>query len=170
MVLFPDELKISRSLRKILKKNDYDIRVDTAFHKVLKGCASPRSKQLETWITAPMMTAYHNLHRMGLAHSVEVWKDGKLTGGLYGVALGKMFFGESMFSAVPNSSKVALVHLVWQLRRWSFGMIDCQVNTEHLASLGAREIPRRDFTQRLNELVNYPGINSRWVFAHGLAE
>ena len=105
-----------------------------------------------------MIAAYTALHQMGLAHSVETWIDGELAGGLYGIALGEMFFGESMFSRVPDASKIALVYLVRQLERWNFGMIDCQMKTAHLASFGAREIPRDEFSQKLKELVNCPAL------------
>ncbi|MHB9100792.1 MAG: leucyl/phenylalanyl-tRNA--protein transferase [Sulfuricella sp.] len=161
MVLFPAELKISRSLRKTLKKHDFELRVDTAFREVMAACAEPRDGQ-GTWITPEMIDAYSELHRMGLAHSVETWVEGKLAGGLYGISVGRMFYGESMFSRQADASKIAFVHLVRQLERWSFGMIDCQMKTAHLASLGAREIPRAEFSQKLSELVNFPGINGAW--------
>ncbi|MHB1291441.1 MAG: leucyl/phenylalanyl-tRNA--protein transferase, partial [Sulfuricella sp.] len=152
MVLFPAELKISRSLRKTLKKHDFELRVDTAFREVMEACAAPRDGQ-GTWITPAMIDAYSELHRLGLAHSVETWVEGKLVGGLYGISVGRMFYGESMFSRQADASKIAFVHLVRQLERWSFGMIDCQMKTAHLASLGAREIPRAEFSQKLTELV-----------------
>lgn len=170
MVLFPGELKVSRSLRKTLKKRDYEVRVDTAFRQVMKACAAPRDGHGGTWITPAMIDAYTELHRLGLAHSVETWMEGKLVGGLYGVSLGRMFYGESMFSLATDASKIAFVHLVRQLERWGFGMIDCQMKTAHLASLGAREIPRAEFSQKLSELVNFPGINAAWQFDHELAE
>lgn len=166
MVLIPGELKISRSLGKILKKGEYEIRLDSAFGEVIQACAAPRKRQAGTWIHPDMIAAYTALHQMGLAHSVETWIDGELAGGLYGIALGKMFFGESMFSCVPDASKIALVHLVKQLERWNFGLIDCQMKTAHLASLGAREIPREEFSQRLKELVNCPGLVEKWKFEH----
>jgi leucyl/phenylalanyl-tRNA--protein transferase len=164
MVLFPAELKISRSLRKTLKKGRYEVRVDSAFPQVVSACAAPRSGHAGTWIHDEMIDAYCGLHELGFAHSVELWIDEELAGGLYGVSLGKMFFGESMFSRVSNASKVAFVYLVRQLERWDFGMIDCQMKTAHLASLGAREIPRREFGQKLKELVNYPGRTGKWSF------
>jgi leucyl/phenylalanyl-tRNA--protein transferase len=170
MVLFPDELKISRSLRKTLKNPPYEIRVDTAFRQVMEACAAPRDGHSGTWITPAMIAAYTELHRQGLAHSVETWMNGKLVGGLYGISLGRMFYGESMFSLATDASKIAFVHLVRQLERWGFGMIDCQMKTAHLASLGAREIPRAEFSQKLTELVNFPGINGAWHFDHELAE
>lgn len=170
MVLFPGELKISRSLRKTLKKQPYEIRTDTAFQQVMEACAAPRDGQDGTWITPAMISAYTELHRQGLAHSVETWMEGKLVGGLYGVSLGRMFYGESMFSLGTDTSKIAFVHLVWQLERWGYGMIDCQMKTAHLASLGAREIPRAEFSQNLTKLVNFPGIIGHWQFDHELAE
>ncbi|HEX8873938.1 MAG TPA: leucyl/phenylalanyl-tRNA--protein transferase [Nitrosospira sp.] len=166
MVLFPGELKISRSLRKTLKNTDYEIRADSAFPEVIRACAAPRKGRPDTWIHEDMIAAYNTLHEMGLAHSVEVWMDGELTGGLYGIAQGKMFFGESMFSRVSGASKIALVHLVRQLECWGFGMIDCQMKTAYLESFGAREIPRNEFSQKLKELINYPGRVEKWCFGH----
>jgi len=188
MVLFPTELKVTRSLRKTLKKHDFELRVDTAFREVMAACAEPRDGQAPasrdsdfqwpeghessygTWITPAMIDAYGELHRLGLAHSVETWVEGKLAGGLYGIGVGRMFYGESMFSRQADASKIAFVHLVRQLERWNFGMIDCQMKTAHLASLGAREIPRAEFSKRLTELVNSPGINCPWQFDHDLVE
>jgi leucyl/phenylalanyl-tRNA---protein transferase len=170
MVLFPAELKVSRSLGKTLKKGAHEIRVDSAFEDVMQGCAQPRPGQCGTWITQDMVRAYCRLHRLGHAHSVETWIGGELAGGLYGVALGRAFFGESMFARASDASKIALVHLVHQLQRWEFGMIDCQMNTPLLGAFGAREIPRAEFSRRLAELVNYPGRIGRWQFDHGLAE
>lgn len=164
MVLFPNELKISHSLNKILKKRDYEIRVDSAFNEVIRACAAPRKGQAGTWIHSDMISAYITLHEMGLAHSVETWIDGKLKGGLYGVTQGKIFFGESMFSQIDNASKIAFVHLVKQLERWNYSMIDCQMRTTHLASFGAREIPRKEFSHRLKESVNYPNQIEKWNF------
>jgi len=170
MVLFPGELKVSRSLHKTLKKQTCEIRFDTAFRQVMEACAAPRDGHSGTWITPAMIAAYTELHRQGVAHSVETWMEGKLVGGLYGVSLGRMFYGESMFSLATDASKIAFVHLVRQLERWGYGMIDCQMKTPHLASLGAREIPRAEFSQKLTELVNFPGINGAWHFDHELAE
>ncbi|MDV6345449.1 leucyl/phenylalanyl-tRNA--protein transferase [Nitrosomonas sp. Is37] len=164
MVLFPGELKISRSLHKTLKKHHYEIRCDSAFTQVMQACAAPRKEQEGTWIHPEMISAYTVLHQMGVAHSVETWIEGKLAGGLYGIAQGKMFFGESMFSRVTDASKIAFVHLVKQLERWNFGMIDCQMKTRHLTSLGAREIPRIEFAQILNNLVAAPEKLGKWHF------
>lgn len=163
MVLFPDELKISRSLAKRLKRQDYEIRFDSAFRDVMQACsATPRPDQDSTWIVEEMITAYCHLHELGHAHSVETWIDGKLAGGLYGVAIGRMFYGESMFHHVTDASKIAFVHLVQYLRQHGFGMIDCQMNTAHLARLGAREIPRNTFATRLGELINMPPPYEIW--------
>ncbi len=164
MVLFPDELKISRSLAKTLRNADYEVRLDTAFDKVIHACAGkPRDGQPGTWITPEMQQAYRALHRLGYAHSVETWIDGKLAGGLYGIALGQAFYGESMFSNVSDASKIALAHLCAHLKRRGFGIIDCQMETAHLASLGARPIPRRDFAARLDELCLRGDAPGRWA-------
>lgn len=162
MVLFPSELRVSRSLSKTLRKARFEVRADTAFRQVIEFCRAPRAGLDGTWITDEMAEAYTALHRAGVAHSVESWLDGELVGGLYGVALGRAFFGESMFARVTDASKVALVTLVRQLGRWDFGLIDCQMNTAHLASFGAREISRAEFTRRLRELVHYDPIPAPW--------
>jgi leucyl/phenylalanyl-tRNA--protein transferase len=163
MVLFPDELKVSRSLRKAVARGDYELRVDTAFREVMEACAEPRDGQGGTWIVPEMVDAYTALHERGLAHSVESWSDGELVGGLYGVSLGKVFFGESMFTRAPDASKVALVHLVERLRESGFRVIDCQQATSHLASLGAREISRAEFAQLVQESIQYPPSGERWA-------
>ncbi|MGZ5034356.1 MAG: leucyl/phenylalanyl-tRNA--protein transferase [Usitatibacter sp.] len=162
MVLFPGELKVSRSLRKTIARGVYETRVDTAFRAVMEGCAAPREGQGGTWIMPEMIDAYSRLHEAGLAHSVESWRDGELVGGLYGVALGRVFFGESMFSHAPDASKVALVKLVERLRAADFRLIDCQQATAHLASLGAREIPRKAFAQLIQESIQYPPSGQCW--------
>jgi leucyl/phenylalanyl-tRNA---protein transferase len=167
MVLMPAELKISRSLGKRLHKPDFEVRIDSAFETVMRACAAPRDGQAGTWITDDMVAAYTELHRRGLAHSVETWIDGELAGGLYGVALGRMFYGESMFMRATDASKIALAHLARQLHRWGFGLIDCQMQTSHLASLGAREIPRDDFVRQLTVLVNCEPPSS-WQFDNDL--
>lgn len=170
MVLLPEELKVSRSLRKTLRARRYEIRIDSAFQAVMQECATTRDDQNGTWITDEIIRAYTRLHESGCAHSVETWIDGELAGGLYGVALGKMFYGESMFCRRTDASKIAFVHLVRQLRRWGFGMIDCQMKTAHLASLGAREIPRGEFAHRLTALTALPGSIAPWRFDHDLVE
>jgi len=129
----------------------------------MRACAAPRDGQAGSWIHDDMIAAYCALHELGYAHSVESWQGGQLVGGLYGVAIGRMFYGESMFSRVSDASKVALAHLARQLERWDFGLIDCQMNTPHLASLGAREIPRAAFLARVQELVNCAPV-TRWQF------
>lgn len=164
MVLFPNELSISRSLHKLLKKHQYEIRTDVSFREVMQACAEPRKVQAGTWITYEMIDAYTTLHQMGIAHSVETWMNGVLVGGLYGIALGKMFYGESMFSRVSDASKIAFVHLVKQLEIWGFGMIDCQMKTRHLGSLGAREISRDEFMLQLGNLIDVPGRSGTWHF------
>ncbi len=170
MVLFPRETKINRSLRKALRNRHYEIRADTSFEAVMRACAAPRSEQDGTWITEEMISAYCALHARGYAHSVETWIDGELAGGLYGVALGRVFYGESMFTRVPDASKIAFAHLARQLERWNFGLVDCQMATPHLASLGAHEITRSDFVRELRELVKYPDVAGRWILDHDLAQ
>jgi leucyl/phenylalanyl-tRNA--protein transferase len=169
MVLYPSEVKVSRSLRKALQRDDHEIRVDTSFRSVIAACAEPRDGQAGTWISPAMMDAYEALHRLGYAHSVETWREGRLAGGLYGVAIGRAFFGESMFSRATDASKLALVHLARQLARWGYGLIDCQMRTAHLASLGAREIPRSAFSRALEQLVHYPQEPRAWTFDRDLA-
>jgi leucyl/phenylalanyl-tRNA---protein transferase len=163
MVLFPGELKVSRSLRKTLARGLYETRIDTAFRAVIEECAQPRDGQGGTWIVPEMVEAYSRLHRLGFVHSVESWREGELVGGLYGVALGKVFFGESMFSHAADASKVALVKLVERLRGAGFRLIDCQQATAHLASLGAREIPRAQFATLVRESIQYPPSGERWT-------
>jgi leucyl/phenylalanyl-tRNA--protein transferase len=221
MVLIPGEFKASRSLVKVLRKSAYEVRTDSAFEAVMRACAAPRKGRQGTWIDEGMIVAYCELHRLGYAHSVEVWMDKEfsrfhfegqarrlypqgvcravpdaplrplrksndadsaiitarsergsrhsftdemeLVGGLYGVSIGRIFYGESMFSRVSNASKIALAHLARQLERWQFGMIDCQMYTPHLASLGAREISRSKFITRLQELVHCAPVTD-WKF------
>ena len=163
MVLFPEELKVSRSLRKTLAHDVYETRVDTASRTVMEAGAPPRDGHAGTWIVPEMVEAYTRLNEMGFAHSVESWRDGELAGGLYGVAIGKVFFGESMFARAPDASKVALAHLVERLRAADFRVVDCQQATAHLASLGAREIPRAAFAQLLQESIQYPLSGTRWA-------
>ncbi|RRV57882.1 leucyl/phenylalanyl-tRNA--protein transferase [Stutzerimonas stutzeri] len=155
-VLFPDELHVSRSLRKRMRNGDYRVTFDTAFAEVIQGCAGPRSYADGTWITTPMQDAYVRLHEMGVAHSVEVWQQGQLVGGLYGLAMGELFFGESMFSRATDASKVGFVTLVERLREWGFALIDCQMPTRHLESFGARSIPRAAFAEALAMHLDRP--------------
>jgi leucyl/phenylalanyl-tRNA--protein transferase len=163
MVLFCDELKVSRSLAKNVRNKGFETRIDSAFAKVIKACAGPRKSETGTWISTEMQAAYVALHRAGHAHSFETWLDGRLVGGLYGVAIGRAFFGESMFSRATDASKVALVALVEELRARGFPMIDCQQRTPLLASLGAREIPRHQFLRRVAALVNYAETPGKWA-------
>ena len=162
MVLYCAELKVSRSLAKSGRNKGYEVRIDTAFREVLAGCSGPRNDGGGTWLGEEMRKAYFALHRAGHAHCFETWRKGELVGGLYGVALGRMFFGESMFSRATDASKVALVALVEELRRRGFPLIDCQVRTPLLASLGAREIPRRAFLREIAALVHYDEAPGRW--------
>lgn len=155
-VLFPDELHVSRSLRKRMRHGDYRVTFDKAFAEVIQGCAGPRSYADGTWITTPMQDAYVRLHEMGVAHSVEVWQQGQLVGGLYGIAMGELFFGESMFSRATDASKVGFVTLVERLREWGFALIDCQMPTRHLESFGARSIPRAAFAEALAMHLDRP--------------
>ena len=162
MVLFPAEFKVSKSLAKTVNRKLFEIRFDSAFAEVISACSEPRQQGGGTWIVAEMQVAYAQLHALGVAHSIESWRDGKLVGGLYGLALGRMFFGESMFARETDASKVALVALVDKLKRDGFELIDCQQETGHLASFGARPIARDNFLQWLKELINSNQINSAW--------
>jgi leucyl/phenylalanyl-tRNA--protein transferase len=168
MVLWLRELHVARSLRRRLRAGGYAVTLDTAFRDVMAGCAAPRDRHDGTWITPEMMDAYGRLAALGHAHSVEVWSHGTLAGGLYGVALGRMFYGESMFSRQPDGSKIALVFLVRQLERWGFELIDCQLSTAHLVSLGAREIPRAEFLRHVERLIGQPGVPAPWVLDEDL--
>ena len=163
MVLLPEELKVSRSFAKVLRNKAYEVRLDSDFAHVIGHCATtPRDGQPGTWITPEMQAAYFRLHELGHAHCVETWIDGQLAGGLYGIAIGRAFFGESMFSHAADASKIALAHLCVYLRRCGFGIIDCQMETAHLASLGARPIPRRAFADHLARLVGDGDTPGRW--------
>jgi len=162
MVLFPRELHISRSLRRAIRSGQFSVTLDRAFDAVVDGCAGPRVNQDGTWITGDMMLAYSRLAQLGFAHSIESWEGPELVGGLYGVALGGVFYGESMFSRRSNASKVALAYLTRQLERWNFAVIDCQMATEHLASFGAREIPRADFLRSVQVAVGQPAVPAPW--------
>ncbi|MBD3609855.1 MAG: leucyl/phenylalanyl-tRNA--protein transferase [Gammaproteobacteria bacterium] len=153
-VLYPAQLKISRSLRKTLRKQEYQISLDQDFRGVIQACAEPREEQEGTWITDEMRDAYINLHNLGYAHSVEAWYNDELVGGVYGISIGRIFYGESMFARRTDASKVAFVHLVKQLANWDFKLIDCQVSSEHLFSLGAVEIPRYEFLQEIQQLIS----------------
>jgi leucyl/phenylalanyl-tRNA---protein transferase len=168
LVLFPEELKMSKSLRRVLNKDLFKVTLDQAFLKVIEGCAAVRRREGEgTWILPEMVEAYYRLHQLGYAHSVESWQEGELVGGLYGVAIGRVFFGESMFAQKTDASKVAFVRLVQMLRLREFVLIDCQVSTTHLKSLGAREIPREEFLNYLADAAQYPAHRGSWS---GLSE
>jgi leucyl/phenylalanyl-tRNA--protein transferase len=162
MVLECAALKVSRSLSKSIRNKGFEVRIDTAFPEVLRGCSEPRRYEPATWLGADMRLAYARLHEAGYAHSFETWRDGMLVGGLYGVAVGRMFYGESMFSRATDASKVALVRLVQVLKSRGFPLVDCQMHTPLLESLGAREIPRREFLRALAGLVNYPEPPMKW--------
>ena len=165
MVLFVDEFKLPHSLHKVVRQGRFEIRVDTAFRQVVAACAGPRHGQSGTWITPQVIDAYTALHEQGHAHSVEAWREGTLVGGLYGVAIGRMFYGESMFARESDASKVALVKLVATLKRMEMPLIDCQQETEHLARFGARPITRRVFAGWLSRLVNSPAPAESWTEA-----
>ena len=164
IVVVPEALHVSRSLRKTLRKRPFDIRFDTAFTQVVRACAIvDRSGQDGTWITAEMLQAYGTLHDLGFAHSAEAWFDGELVGGLYGVSLGAAFFGESMFTHRSNASKVAFVHLVRHLQAWGFHFIDCQVHTDHMQRFGAIAWSRRQFLAALEHALHFPTHRGRWT-------
>jgi leucyl/phenylalanyl-tRNA--protein transferase len=169
MVLFVDELHVSRSLRKRVRSGLMTVTADRAFAEVMAGCGEPRADSEGTWITPSITQAYVHLHRLGHAHSIETWIDDDLVGGLYGVSIGRMFFGESMFARVSDASKLALAFAARQLERWGFSMIDCQMSTAHLATLGAREIPRRDFIRRVTVMAAREPIAAPWSLDPDLA-
>ena len=162
LVLLPEAFRISRSLRKTLRRRLFELRVDSAFSAVIEACAAPRAPAAGTWISAEMRAAYLTMHELGYAHSVECWRDDRLVGGLYGMALGKVFFGESMFSIDTDASKVALAHLVRFLRLKGYVMIDCQMKTAHLMSMGAREISRQQIRDTLDQHASTLQPLRRW--------
>jgi leucyl/phenylalanyl-tRNA--protein transferase len=163
MVLFPDKIIISHSLKQSIRKKQFTVTIDKAFGKVIKNCAkTPRKGEKGTWITRDMKNAYTRLHEDGFAHSAEAWLDGELVGGLYGVALGKAFFGESMFHNVTNASKVAFYHLVEKLNKWDFQIIDAQVYTNHLESLGGEMIPRSQYLNILESALKIEDATGTW--------
>lgn len=163
-VLFPDKLHVPRSLDKTIRRGHFTVTLDTCFRNVMIECAGPRPQYPEggTWITPAMIEAYTRLHELGHAHSIETWQEGNLVGGLYGVAIGGAFFGESMFSRATDASKVALVSLIRQLRAWGFKIFDCQQTSPHVMRLGAEEIPRRDFLAHLNAALKLPDRLGCW--------
>jgi leucyl/phenylalanyl-tRNA--protein transferase len=163
-VLFPERLKVSLSLRKTIRKEKFQLTMDQHFREVITQCAAPRRVQKTTWITQEMLEAYCKLHDHGFAHSVETWYNGELVGGLYGIALGKVFFGESMFALMSDASKVAFTFFVWQIQRWGYELIDCQVHTEHLQNFGAVGIPRHTYRDLLDHLCDLEGYPGPWQF------
>lgn len=163
MVLLPASFKLSRSLRRTLRRGEFEVRCDTAFAAVMSACAAPREAGAGTWITPQMHAAYCRMHELGWAHSVEAWVGDELLGGLYGMAIGRVFFGESMFARRTDASKVALAHLVRDLERRDFRVIDCQMKTSHLASLGAHEIARSDFVALLEQHAVAGPEPGRWA-------
>ena len=165
-VIFPDQIHISRSMRKVLANDRFAVRMDTAFIDVMRGCAELTPQRNGTWITPAMQRAYYELHLLGHAHSIEIWDGEQLVGGLYGVAYGAVFFGESMFSRVPNASKAALIRLCQQLRQWGFAVIDCQLGSDHLETMGAQVIPRSEFIDLLKQYskLKLPVNGSIWQF------
>jgi leucyl/phenylalanyl-tRNA--protein transferase len=162
-VLFPSELKVSRTMRQVVRRGIFNIAADRSFEEVITRCSGPRRNGQGTWITTDMIDAYGELHRLGYAHSVEAWIDGRLAGGLYGVSLGRCFFGESMFSDVSNASKAAFIALVGALKARGFSLVDCQVHTAHLESLGARFIPRERFIELLKGALEQPTMRGPWT-------
>ena len=174
-ILFLDNLKISHSLRKTLRNSRFNVTLDLQFRQVVEACSAPRAGSKPsgtppgTWIHPEMIDAYCELHQMGYAHSVEVWQEKKLVGGLYGLSLGGAFFGESMFNRATDASKVALVYLVRQLQRWQFDFIDIQIRSEHLSSLGAQDIPRDQFMTMLNRSLETPSRIGLWVLESELS-
>ena len=165
-VLFPEELKIARSMRPYFNQHKFDCTLDTRFETVMRACKEQWRKGQGggTWISEEMITAYTRLHQMGYAHSCEVWQEGELVGGLYGISLGKIFFGESMFTKVSNASKFGFISLVRKLREWNYWLVDCQQETRHLQSLGARNISRRDFLQFMQQNQSEPTEKGKWEF------
>lgn len=163
MVLEPKALHVGRTLKKSLDRREFDVRLDTAFAEIIVGCArTPRRHERGTWIGPRFIDAYTELHRQGFAHSAEAWRDGKLVGGLYGVSLGGVFFGESMFAKVSGASKAAFAVLVGRLASWGFSMVDCQVRTEHLESLGAEDWPKARFLAALRRALRAPTRVGPW--------
>lgn len=164
-VLFPDELRISKSMRPYFNQRKFEVTFDKEFERVIRACQQiKRDKQLGgTWITEDMVQAYCKLHELGYAHSVEVWQEGELVGGLYGISLGKVFFGESMFTTVSNASKFGFISLVRQLKAWDFKLIDCQQKTRHLASLGARSVDRALFLEYLERNAMEETLVGKWT-------
>lgn len=163
LVLFPNKLKVSRSLRKTMRKGEFTVTYDQAFPRVMQLCAAPREKESGTWISEDIYQAYVQLHQQGIAHSYEVWMEGELVGGLYGIAIGQIFFGESMFHKKTDASKIAFCSLINQLSEWGYQLIDCQVHTDHLCSLGAEEIDRQNFSDLLKQYCSAQPSDNAWI-------
>jgi leucyl/phenylalanyl-tRNA--protein transferase len=169
-VLRPEEAHVGRSLRREMRRGGFEVRADTAFQQVIRGCAeASRPDQKGTWITREMIAGYTALHEEGLSHSIEAWRDGRLAGGLYGISLGGVFFGESMYAVAPNASKVAFATLLANLVRWHFQLVDCQAYTDHLASFGAVEWPRARFLAALDRALREPTRRGPWTLELGPA-
>jgi len=162
LVLFPEQLYLSKSLKKSLRQQHFNITFDSAFPEVIQACSQPRADEAGTWLSSDMQAAYIALHQQGHAHSIEAWHDGKLVGGLYGIAIGCVFFGESMFHTQTDASKIAFAQGVQQLQQWGYQLIDCQVHSNHLASLGAEEIPREQFSQLLQQYRDTLPTTKAW--------
>lgn len=163
-ILVPSSMKVSRSLAKSIRRQDYAMTMDQAYSRVLAGCSAARAGSPGTWLGPEMRAAYDDLHRNGFSHTVEVWRGGELVGGLYGVAIGRAFFGESMFSRVSDASKIALFWLCQQLIVWQYPLIDCQVSSEHLKTLGAVDVSRERFLTQLRAATALPGRSGLWRF------
>ncbi|MEV6278597.1 leucyl/phenylalanyl-tRNA--protein transferase [Nocardia sp. NPDC051832] len=164
-ILVPTELRVTKSYRRSVSTADYAVTMDRAFAEVISNCAGPRANETGTWIGSDMLSAYQELHHLGHAHSVEIWRDGDLVGGLYGVASGRSFAGESMFSHARDTSKVALYWLCAQLAAWDFALIDCQVTSSHLTSLGAIDLLREDYLHLHTQAAARPALPGPWQFA-----
>lgn len=162
-VIRPGAVHVSRRLRRVLRRGEFTVSADRAFREVITACSQPRKSQESTWITPSMIEAYTRLHRMGIAHSIEVWFGNELQGGLYGLAFGRVFFGESMFSAATDASKIALVALCRQLRDWQYALLDCQVSNPHLETMGAVLVDRSVFLRTLKEHIELPGVPGPWA-------
>lgn len=161
-VLYPGDVYVSTRTRRRLRQGAFELTADTAFEQVIEGCAAPAPGRLSTWITRDMKSAYSRLHELGVAHSVEAWQAGELVGGIYGLAIGHMFFGESMFGRVTDASKLALITLCRQLKAWGFGPMDCQVGNPHLRRMGAVEIDREEFEAQLEAYIGRPRADGAW--------
>ncbi len=162
-ILHPDKIHISKSMKKVIRKGDFSFTFDHAFSDVIEACAGTRQETTGTWISPEIQAAYLKLHHLGVAHSVEVWREGSLIGGLYGLAMGKLFFGESMFSYQENASKIAFIALSRQLLEWGYPLIDCQIHNPHLQSLGAEHIPRSVFLDYIKSHI-HQDRGHEWVF------